>query len=76
MPENNECTFFEREIEVNRIVYHAVSHFALSGSLGEILKRTAMEALKDENCKSDMVACRKEAAWESKTNTMPAYTNA
>ena len=51
MTENSERTSHTRKTEINHVVYNTVSHFTSSGSLEELLKKTAMEALR--NCTID-----------------------
>ena len=51
MTENSECTSYARKTEINHVIYNTVSHFSSSGSLEELLKKIAMEALR--NCTID-----------------------
>ena len=36
-----------QEKEIGGVIYHVTSHFSVSGSLGEMLEKAAMEAIRD-----------------------------
>ena len=46
MAEDRTCITNRRDTELNGVVYRVTSHYSASGSLEEILKKVAMEAIR------------------------------
>jgi len=47
MQKSQDCISMVQEKEIGGVIYHVTSHFSASGSLAEMLKKTAMEAIRD-----------------------------
>ena len=45
MQEDRTCTSNKRKTEISGVVYNVTSYYSTSGSLEEMLKKTAMEVI-------------------------------